>query len=158
VGKFVETDITLRQQEICECFKSGYNAIEEFIEIAVFMNRIMKQQNPATEHDLRKYYPHHHQKGVKARREGMGRYLLQNIKSGKEQGLYRAELNDDIIAKLYLFRVESIMISDLFSVEEFTSLNHFIELLEYHIRGIATEEGIEVLTRKLEQIRLKYPS
>lgn len=158
VGKFIDYDISLRHKEICDCFKSGYNAIEEFIEIAVFMNRLMKQSNPATEHDLRKYYPHHYQKIVKARREGMSRYLLKNIKRGKEQGLYRPELNEDIIAKLYLFRVESIAINDLFSIEEFTSLRHFMELLEYHIRGIATEKGIEVLTRKIEEIELKYPS
>ena len=36
----------------------------------------------------------------------------------------------------------------------FTSLKLFIELLTYHIRGIATEKGIDVLNKKLEDIEI----
>ena len=46
------------------------------------MNKLMREQNPATEHDLRKYYPHHYQKIVKVRREGMFNYILLNLKKG----------------------------------------------------------------------------
>ena len=95
-----------RQQEICNCFKVGYNAIEELFEISLFMNKLMREQNPATEHDLRKYYPHHYQKIVKIRREGIYNYILLNLKKGKKEGLYRAEMDEEIIAKLYLSRSE----------------------------------------------------
>src|SRR5665811_2132115 len=71
VGKFIENEIELRFEEIYKCFKIGFNAIEELFEISFFMNRMMKDQNPTTEYDLKKYYPHHYQKTVKARREGM---------------------------------------------------------------------------------------
>ncbi len=62
VGKFIDNEIALRQEEICKCFQAGFNAIEELFEISKFMNKLMKDQNPATEHDLKKYYPHHYQK------------------------------------------------------------------------------------------------
>ena len=116
------------------------------------MNRLMKDQNPATEHDLKKYYPHHYQQIVKARRERIFNYILINLKKGKKEGLYRAELNEEIIAKLYLSRVESIHLNDLFTVEEFTSIKLFMELLIYHIRGIATEKGIIVLEKKIKEL------
>lgn len=152
VGKFIDNEIILRQEEICKCFKAGFNAIEELLEISIYMNRLMKDQNPATEHDLKKYYPHHYNKTVKARREGIFNYILQNLKKGKKEGLYRQEMNEEIIAKLYLSRTESIHLNDLFSVEEFTSIKLFIELLTYHIRGIATDKGITVLERKIREI------
>ena len=62
------------------------------------------------------------------------------------------ELNEEIIAKLYLSRVESIHLNDLFTVEEFTSLKLFMELLMYHVRGIATEKGIIVLEKKIKEL------
>jgi AcrR family transcriptional regulator len=152
VGQFIDNEILQRQSDIFKCFRTGSNAIEDLFEISVFMNKVLRDQNPAMEHDLRKYYPHHYQKTVQARREGIFTYILQNLKKGKEEGLYRVELNAEVIAKLYLSRVESISLNDLFTVEEFTSMKLFAELLTYHIRGIATDNGIIVLNKKLKEL------
>ena len=152
VGKFVFNEIELRQEEICKCFKTGFNAIEELLEISIFMNKLIRDQNPATDHDLKKYYPHHYQKMVNVRREGIFNYIFQNMKKGMAEGLYRDDIDAEIISKLYISRVESIHLNDLFTVEEFTSLKLFIELLNYHIRGIATENGIMVLNKKLKEL------
>jgi DNA-binding XRE family transcriptional regulator len=154
VGKFIENEIELRMKGICNCFRLGFNAIEELFEISLFMNKLMREQNPATEHDLKKYYPQHFQKVVKTRREGMFKYILLNLKKGKEEGLYRDDMDEEIIAKLYLSRAESININDLYTVEEFTSIKIFIELLIYHVRGIATEKGIIVLEKKIEGLKI----
>lgn len=152
VGKFVDNEIELRQRDICKCFRVGYNAVEELFEISLFMNKLMKEQNPATEHDLKKYYPRHYQKIVKVRREGIFSYILQNLRKGKEEGLYRKEMNEEIIAKLFLSRSEIIDASNIFTTEELTSFEVFVELLIYHIRGIATPDGIIELEKKIEKI------
>ena len=34
VGKFIDSEIILRQEEICKCFKTDFNAIEELFEIS----------------------------------------------------------------------------------------------------------------------------
>ena len=82
VGYFVENDILLRQKEICKCFREGLNAVEELLEISAFMNKLIRDQNPATEHDLKKYYPHYYQKTLTARREGVFNYIQMNLKKG----------------------------------------------------------------------------
>jgi AcrR family transcriptional regulator len=155
VAKFIENEKEIRQKEICNCFKVGFNPIEELIEISLFMNKLMQEQNPATEYDLKKYYPAQYQKLVKARREGIFNYILANLKRGKEEGLYRHDLKEEIIAKLYLSRAEGIHLSDLYSVEEFTSSRIYLELLKYHVRGIATEKGIQALEKKLIGLEMK---
>lgn len=152
VGKFIDNEIAMRQDEICKCFRENFNAIEELFEISIYMNKVMKDQNPATEHDLKKYYPHHYYRTVKIRRERIFNYILMNLKKGIEEGLYRTELNGEIIAKLYLSRLENIHLNDLFTVEEFTSAKLFLELLVYHVRGIATEKGIIVLENKIKEM------
>jgi AcrR family transcriptional regulator len=155
VGKYVDNEINLRQAEICECFKVGFNAIEELFEISLFMNKMMREQNPATDHDLKKYYPQLHQKIIKVKREGIMNYIMLNLKKGKEEGLYRHDFDDEVIAKLYLARAENLPFNDLYSVEEYTSVKIFVELISYHIRGIATQLGIEVLEKKIEKINIR---
>jgi TetR/AcrR family transcriptional regulator, cholesterol catabolism regulator len=152
VGKFIDNEIAIRQEEICKCFRTGLNAIDELFEISIFMNKIMRNQNPATEYDLKKYYPEHFQKIVKARREGIYRYILTNLENGKKEGLYRDDLNNEIIARLYLSRAESIHTNDMFTIEEFTSHELFMELIKYHVRGIATQKGIGVLEQKIKEL------
>ena len=152
VGKFIENEIELRQSQICECFKVGFNAIEELFAISFYMNKLMREQNPATEHDLKKYYPAQYEKILKVKREGMVSYILLNLKKGKEEGLYRDDMDDEVIAKLYLSRAESIGASSLYTVEELTSIKIFIELLSHHIRGIATAKGIKELEKNIKKL------
>ena len=156
VGKFIDNEIAIRQEEICKCFRIGLNAVEELFEISLFMNKMMRDQNPATDYDLKKYYPQHFQKTVNARREGVYNYILINLKKGIKEGLYRKEMNKEVIAKLYLWRIENSQISELFSVEEFSSIKLFVELLNYHVRGIATEKGIVELEKKIKELGIAY--
>ncbi|HEX7493693.1 MAG TPA: TetR/AcrR family transcriptional regulator [Bacteroidales bacterium] len=156
VGKFVDNEIALRQEEICKCFGTGFNAIEELFEISLLMNKLIRDQNPATEYDLKKYYPLHYQKTVKARREGIFSYILLNLEKGIKEGLYRKEINKDVIAKLYLWRSENTNFNDLFTAEEFSSIKLFVELLSYHVRGIATEKGIVALEKKVKELETAY--
>jgi Transcriptional regulator len=156
VGKFIDNEIALRQEEIYKCFRIGFNAIEELFEISIFMNKLIRDQNPATEYDLKKYYPQHFQKTVKARREGIYNYILLNLKKGVKEGLYRNDMNNDVIANLYLWRSENTDFGELFTTEEFTSIKLFVELLNYHVRGIATEKGIIVLEKKIKELETSY--
>ena len=156
VGKFIDNEILMRQEEICKCFQIGFNAIEELFEISVFMNKLMRDQNPATDHDLKKYYPVHYQKTLKARRDGVYNYVLVNLNKGIKEGLYRKEMNKEVIAKLYLWRTENTHFDELFTLEEFTSVKLFVELLTYHVRGIATDKGIIVLEKKIKELETSY--
>jgi hypothetical protein len=116
---------------------------------------MMREQNPATEHDLGKYYPHHFQKSVAIRREKIYSYILENLKKGKEEGLYREEMNEEIIAKLFLSRLENDNFKELFTAEEYSSPRLFFEVLMYHVRGIATKKGIIVLEKKIKELETK---
>jgi hypothetical protein len=91
-----------------------------------------------------------------ARREGIYNYILTNLKKGIKEGLYRKEMDTEIIAKIYLWRTENSNILDLFTSEEFSSIKLFVELLTYHVRGIATAKGISVLEKKIKELETAY--
>jgi len=128
------------------------NAIEELFEVQKMITRMVREHNPSQDYDLRKYYPELYTKIVKIRRERMYNNILSNLKKGKNDGLYREELNEEIIAKIQLLRMETTFDTEIFTIEEIMSAKVFYEIFIYHIRGIANEKGIELLDKKLKEL------
>ncbi|MBC7125567.1 MAG: TetR/AcrR family transcriptional regulator [Bacteroidales bacterium] len=116
VGKVIDFEI--------ELFKRGWpvlkNAIEDLLIVSKILNQRMKEINPSTIYDLRKYYPQHYEKLTMARRKKMFENVIANIKKGQEEGLYRTDLDQRIIAMLQISRVENTVDNDLFSINKFT--------------------------------------
>jgi len=75
--------------------------------------------------------------------------ILSNLQQGKKEGIYRQELDENIISKLYVARIDSIRESELITDEEKMHPDFLDQIMEYHIRGIANEKGI----RQFEQIK-----
>lgn len=155
VGKVIELDIENQNIEMA-CVREGkLNAIETLLMVSKMINHRLKKINPATEYDLKKYYPQHYQRLSKARRERMYRDIVANIQKGKEEGLYRKELDADVIGKLQVSRIENMVDNEFFGIDEFTSPRFFHEIFVYHIRGIANEKGIRFLEKKLQDFDIE---
>ncbi|KPL15178.1 MAG: hypothetical protein AMS26_08355 [Bacteroides sp. SM23_62] len=130
------------------------NAIEEMIEVSQHVNSLMKDHSPTYEYDLKKYYPDIYRNLMSARRKLMYEAMIANIRKGKKEGLYRKELDEKIIAKLHLLRVENIQSSEIFGEEEMHSQNFFREVFVYHIHGLATEKGLRVFRDNIGKLDL----
>jgi len=150
VGKVIDLEIELLNKGM-ECpERDNVNAIEELLFVGKVINKKMKELNYSTLFDLKKYYPHHYERLTNARREKMHINVIRNIEKGQHEGLYRKDLDSNIIARIQISRVEGIVDNDILSVEEFTSERFFTEIFVYHIRGIANQTGIEFLDNKMK--------
>src|ERR1035437_4149972 len=90
-----------------ELFCKGLNAVDELFEVNKMVAQMVKQHNASEDYDLKKYYPDQYQKMHKIRREEIFGHILANLKKGKEEGLYRVEMKEEIIAKVQLMRIRS---------------------------------------------------
>lgn len=117
------------------------NAIEELFEVYKMIKEIYQDYNPSVEYDIRKYYPalFSHLRDIKRKR--LYELSMKNLNKGKLEGLYRSDLNASLLARLHVFRVENIIESELFSIEELTSIKVFHEIFVYHLYGILSAEG-----------------
>lgn len=149
VGKVVDLMLEVQDNDMECTHDSSLNAIEQLLMVSKMINHGLKQMNPSTEFDLKKYYPNHFQKLMNARRRRMYNNIVANIQKGKEEGLYRMDLDEDVIGKLQVSRIENMVENDFFGIDEFTSPRFFQEIFIYHIRGIANEKGIKFLEEKL---------
>lgn len=71
--------------------------------------------------------------------------VISNLNRGIKQGLYRDSINVDFIARLYFNSMIVIKDRDLFPLELFSSNMIIHDYLEYHLRGICTPKGLEIL-------------
>jgi TetR/AcrR family transcriptional regulator, cholesterol catabolism regulator len=117
------------------------NAIEELFEVYKMINVLLKEFNPSMEYDIRKYYPDLFLQIRETKRKRMYESVYKNLNLGKKEGLYRKDLNSKMIAKLHVFRTESLVDNDMFTQEELTSFKMFHEIFVYHLYGILSHEG-----------------
>jgi AcrR family transcriptional regulator len=133
--------------------EQDFNAVEEMFELYKMLIRLFQDYNPSMMYDVRKYYPDLFNRLKVLRRSSMLESVQTNLEKGKSEGLYRADLNSDIIARLHVSRVESMLDNDMFTQEEIASFAVFHEIFVYHIHGILSDEGRQFFNENFGKFR-----
>ncbi len=131
---------------------SEEHAIEELIRVWSYMNEMLASYSETAEYDLKKYYPDLYSEVEEMRQEQLYQCVLNNIHKGKKTGLYRQDLDEEVIAKLHAGRLQKISDDELFTRNELISPKFFHEFMIYHIRGIASPKGIGYLEEHMDRI------
>ena len=124
------------------------NPIEELFVIKDFVMKHLKDENASPIYQLQKFYPNIHKTLMMRQFEKMDYCVIDNLNKGMQQGLFRNNLNLELIGRFYFAGMTSIKDAELFNPEEFSSKLVQDTYLEYHLRAICTQKGIE----KLEQL------
>ncbi len=154
VKAVVEQEIIFNDLRLQKQKNNSENALQEIFQIFHFHLQMLKEYNPSLEFDLKKYYPEIYSRLKRIKRKKIWETTLNNLIKGKREGFYRKELNEEIITKLNVLRIESLSESDLFSQEEVYSHEFSKEMFLYHLYGILTPMGIEYLNKNIEQLKL----
>ncbi|MGF1559924.1 MAG: TetR/AcrR family transcriptional regulator [Flavobacteriaceae bacterium] len=121
------------------------NPIEELYEIKKFAMLHLKDEKSSPQYQLQKYYPKIHESIRQKQFEMMQDCVVDNVKQGIEQGIYRENLNVDFVSRIYFTGVTSIKDLKLFPVNRFPIAALMDDYLEYHLRGIVTPKGRKIL-------------
>lgn len=145
---------TLYDRFISSC-KENLNAIEEIAEIALCVNHMLKEYSAVTEYDLKKYYPDVYKRLREVRRERILKFIHDNLVKGKNEGLYRDNLDVEILSKLSLSHIDSMFENEIISITEFLDSKFFLEYFVYHLRGIVNNEGLSVLEDQVNRLVIR---
>jgi AcrR family transcriptional regulator len=151
VYKAVASHCNREDQEIQEICKRGLNAIDEMLEIVQFVTGLLKNIHPSVQYDMQKYHPEAYRALRDNRDRAIFDCMMHNTKKGQKEGYYRKDFNSEVIIKLYIGRMDLIFDQSIFPFEHFTFSDVYREMFRYHIRGIASEKGLEYLEQKLKQ-------
>ena len=132
--------------------EQSVNAIEELFYYYNIQVKMIRDHKPSFIYDLKKYYPDLYDKFQKDKKQRIHDSVQNNLIKGKKEGLFRADLNEDMIARLNLMRIEGIMNSGTFSLEEMVSPDLFSEIFRYHVYGIVSDKGRKLFEQKLDKL------
>lgn len=134
------------QDHIASIVSETENAIEQIIRISQFILGELKKVHPSIFFDLEKYHPQVTQMMQCHKDEFVCGCIEQNLVNGMKQGFYRENLNPKIISSIYVRLIDIIMDASLAQQAELRADEVYFEMFRYHIRGCATQKGINYLT------------
>lgn len=144
IEQMVHLHIKEEKKAIAQIKGQASNAVEEMILIARYVLQMVRQVSPNTVFEIRKYYWESWKKLEKLNHEHIYQVIQQNLKNGIEQGHYRSDLSEEIIARHYVTLSSTVMDQELFPAHLFSLEKIFKETIFYHLRGITTPSGWEL--------------
>lgn len=131
-----------------EIFDSTENPIDQLLQVGEYIRDMTRQMNPLLLYELQKYFPQVWEIVHRHRIEFISGNIASNIRNGIEMGLYRQDLNIDIVSRIYINLVDLIFNEEAFPKVEFTFKELHHEMILYHIHGISTPKGTQYLNEK----------
>lgn len=138
------------KKHICELVESTENAIEQMLKISRFIIDQLGRIHPSIFFDLAKYHPSAMSMMEGHKNEYICGSIEDNLEAGIKQGLYRNNMNPKIISAIYVGMVDMMMDAKLLSEVNKRPDEVYSEMFRYHIRGIASEIGLEYLVELIK--------
>ena len=130
------------------------NALEELLFYYNLQVKMIQDHKPGFIYDLKKYYPRFFEHFNKIKRTRFIDHVRNNLVKGKNEGLFRSDLDEEIITRLTLMRMECIMTTDIFDNSSFSKAKLFNEIFRFHLYGIVSETGRKFLEENLDKLTL----
>ncbi len=118
------------------------NAIDILLAVSHNVSNQMKDLNPSNAFDLQKYYPVIYREFIIKKRDHVFKQVKQNFAQGIEEGIYRNDLDIDLVARLYIQKLVDVHDPEFLSSVSFSFEKVFQVMFDNHIRGIANAEGL----------------
>ena len=149
-----ELVLAVFSEQICQnqavCEKDRTAAIDPIHEIFLAMDMVVEMFNSmhaSLIFDMQKYHPNTFLKFQQHKNDYLYNVIKDNIERGIKEGLYREDIDVDILAK---YRVESMMLP--FNPEFYTKLKQSLsqiqeELIIHFVFGLVTPKGYKLIIK-----------
>jgi TetR/AcrR family transcriptional regulator, cholesterol catabolism regulator len=129
------------------CSVNAENAIDEIFMLMKNIGEDFRTINPIILLDMKKFHNKTFEKFQKHLDETITQMVLQNLVRGIKEGLFRKDIDKEIIAR---FRMASIWIlfdQNIFPYPKFDLSKVFTEILRLFLFGLVTPKGYELIEK-----------
>ena len=117
----------------------------------MYVMNYLKNEKTSPQFQLKKYYPQIYQRLHIKQFEKMNVSVKNSIQKGVDTNLFRSNIDVDFISRMYFNGMSGIKDENIFPKELFT-MDYLMEsYLEYHLRAICTEKGLQILNKFIKQ-------
>ncbi len=141
----MQTFINDLEKKIAIMYSEDVNAIDGFKSGIYGMGEVFHSISPVFFNDLRMMFPEisgiQHKAGFGSFLEGM----KKNLEKGKEEKLYRQDIDVELISRFFITSVVSFFISSVLTRSEYSARDYFASIINYHLHAVVTPKGKRLL-------------
>jgi AcrR family transcriptional regulator len=126
------------------------NPIQELYAIKKRVMQYMQKEKASPTYQLQKYYPAIYNNIKQRQFSYMQQCVVKNLNRGLEQDLYRQNIEVQFVARIYFNGITGIKEESLFPHTMFEGEALYEMYLEYHLRGIVTPKGRNILNQLIQ--------
>lgn len=145
IDKTLQRHILEEKDQCLFIMENAKDALEEMLNMSLYVQRMIQDMNPSLIFDLRKYHRPVWEKLERYEKEFVFSSIKNNLERGIKEGLYRANLNADIVARIYIGSLPMFSDDELFPFNQFPRSELHKEFVRYHINGIVSDQGRKLL-------------
>lgn len=128
------------------------NAIDVLVQVSLLVFNELGKLNPKLKFELKKYYEPIYYQFMVRKQNQIFTQISKNIEKGIKEGLYRTDVNVELVAGLYVRNLVDMHNKDYCFVENITFDQVFEAMFENHIRAISTPEGTAYFEKRKSEI------
>src|SRR5690606_33406339 len=141
VASVTDTHLNRERHEYQNNISQAKNAVEELVNLSLCLKENLTGMNPSLLFDLQKYHHRAWRIWTEFKNVYVRNSMIDNLKRGMEEGLYRPEINPEILA---VVRIESIQLGfdeQLFPRDKYDLTTVQLNILEHFIHRLLSEKG-----------------
>jgi TetR/AcrR family transcriptional regulator, cholesterol catabolism regulator len=127
-----------------DMFTNSSGIIDHLVKMSRFIRSKFTHMHPMVLNEIQRYYPRCWQKFEEFKKDHALQGLIVLMERGKEEGLFRSEINSEILATLRLEQITLSFDPTRFPPERFNMVEVQMQLFDSFIFGILTEKGKQV--------------
>jgi AcrR family transcriptional regulator len=134
------------------------NAVQEVYLGMESIQEMLDNMNPSIIFDIERGHPQTFKKFKEFKYKFLFELMKANIERGKEEGLYRQEINAELICKV---RIETIMLAfneEIFPKHQYSLVYIQHRLLEHFLYSMVTPKGYKLITKYQTEKTGKTPA
>ena len=140
------------ERKLAEIRLEELNAIDILIQVSIIVSEQMGKFDPKLKFEMKKYYESIFHNFMQKKQAHIFDQISSNLTNGMAQGLYRDNLNVELIAGLYVRNLVDMHNKDYCFAENVSFDQVFEAMFENHIRAISTPEGIEYFEKRKSEL------
>lgn len=137
------------QEAMLEIRAQSINPIDEMLRIGRYVTEQLRAVSVNVIYDLNKYYASSWRAMEQEMRAHIFKIISDNIERGISEGLYRADMDAGIIARLFVGKSMLMVDEDFFGDREYLWADLHQEFVRYHMYGIVSANGRHLLEKYL---------
>ncbi len=141
VNRTFERHIQNDETKCLNVMSTSVNSIQQLIDLAKHLVSTFSGMNPSTVFDIQKYYPTSWKLFDYHKHSFINKQIQDNLEAGIKSGLYRPEINVEIVTKFYISLIDATINPKVFPNTGMQHVKIFVQLFDYHLHAIMSNAG-----------------